>query len=274
MSLLNNDKMRFIVFEDSGLGDNLGIMANDLEFIDITSVLPEFPEKLHDMLTLDNVSLTLLDALYYENKVAKIKHIRLKAPLCVERYLWCYAENNRQKGIYLQALRGISGNQAVLHAPFVSGLNFIPHIVFVTNGLVRKMHPREAVKYIGGFTLLNLGVVAPVAGQKPLLRGLATQFESFSAAGPWLMMSTDCQRFFRNKALKVLRNGQHLAEIKLNGIVPKAAEVMAELSETMTLAPGDMLALPLHAAFESVAGDSITLHLEGFGSLKNIVGVS
>lgn len=274
MSLLNNNKMRFIVFEDFNLDDNLGVMANDLEFIDISNVLPEFPGKLHEMLALDNVSLALLDALYYENKVTKIKNVRLKAPLCLERYLWCYAENNRQKGVYLQALRGISGNQAVLHAPFVNGLNFIPHIVFTAKSLMRKIHPQEAVKHIGGFTLLNLGVVAPAPGQKAFLRGLATQFESFSAAGPWLMMCSDCQAFFRSKALKVLRNGQHLAEIKLNGIVPKAAEVLAELSESMTVTPGDMVALPLHSAFETVAGDSISLHLEGFGMLKNIVGVS
>lgn len=274
MGLLDKDKMRFIVFEDSNSGDNLGIMANDLEFIDITNVLPEFPEKLHDMLALDKVSLTLLDALYYEDKVTRIKSVRLKAPLCLEKYLWCYAENNCQKGVYLQALRGVSGNQSVLNAPFLDGLNFIPHIVFTTGGLMRKTQPREAIKNIIGFTLLNLGVVAPVADQKPLPRGLASQFENFSAAGPWLMMCTDCQAFFRKKTLKVLRNGQHLAEIKLNGIVSKAAEVMADLSKTMKVMPGDMLALPLHSAFEIVIGDTVSLQLESFGILKNIIGVS
>lgn len=274
MSVLNHDRMRLIVFEDTKLGHNLGIVANDLEFIDITNSLPEFPEKLHEIMALDNISFTLLDALFYENKVAKIKDVRLKAPLGQEKYLWLYAENNRQKGIYLQALHGVSGNQSVLHAPFVSGLNFIPHVIFTTKSVIRKMHPREVIKHIAGFTLLNLGVVAPVAGQKRILRGLATQFEGFSAAGPWLMLCNDCQGFFKNKVLQVVRNGQCLADIKLNGIVPKAAEVMAELSETLTITPGDMLALPLHAAFEIVAGDSLSLHLDGFGTLQNIVGVS
>ena len=273
MNVMINNGMRIIVFEDKKLCNNLGIAANDLEFIDITNNLPEFPEKLYDIMALDNMNLALLDALYYENKVAKIKDIRLKAPLCLEKYLWFYAENNRQKGAYLQAMRGITGHKTALCAPFANGLNFIPHVVFTTNSVMHKIHPREAIGHVAGFTLLNLGLVAPVPEQKSLLRGLATQFEGFSAAGPWLLLC-DCQSFLKGKALQVVRNGQHLAEIKLGRIVHKAAEVMSTLSETLTLTPGDMVALPLHSAFEVVAGDSLSLYLDGFGTLNNVVAVS
>lgn len=270
MGLLDN-KLRCIVFEDADCDDNLGVMINDYEFIDISSVLPEFPARLHGLLALDNVSPTLADALAYENMFNKIKDIRLKAPLCRERYLWCYSENSRQQGLYLQALRGISGGHAVLHAPCSQGLNFIPHIVFTTKGIPRKTRPREVLNRINAFTLLNLGAVTPTAEQKPSLRGLAVQWEGLSAAGPWLMLLDADQTFFSGKTLQILRNEQPLAAIRLNGILSKATEIWARLSESMTVAPGDMLALPLHGAFPIAGGDSVSLRLEGFGTLENVV---
>lgn len=270
MGLLNN-KLRCIVFEDANCDDNLGVMVNEREFIDISSTLPEFPTRLHGLLALDNVSLTLSDALIYEKKFNKIRDIRLQAPLCLERYLWCYAENRRQTGIYLQALRGISGNHSVLHAPCAHGLNFIPHIVFTTNGIKRKTHPQEALKRINAFTLLNQGVVTPTTEQKPLLRGLAGQCEGFSSAGPWLMLLDAYQAFFNGKVLQFLRNGQSLAEIRLDGILSKAAEILARLSEIMAIAPGDMVALPLHTTFAITNGDRVSLRLKGFGILENVV---
>lgn len=60
----------------------------------------------------------------------------------------------------------------------------------------RKTRPREALNRINAFTLLNLGVVAPTAEQKPSLRGLAVQWEGLSAAGPWLMLLDADQTFF------------------------------------------------------------------------------
>lgn len=272
MGLLNN-QLRCIVFADANCDDNLGVLVNDREFIDISSALPEFPAQLHRLLALDNVSLILADALTYENKFNKIAHIRLQAPLCRERYLWRYSENSSRSGIYLQALRGISGNHAVLQAPRAHGLNFIPHIIFTTNGIKRKTRPQAALKHINAFTLLNLGVVTPTAEQKVLLRGLAGQYEGFSAAGPGLMLLDTCQAFFNGKVLQVLRNGQTLAEIRLGGILAKAAEILTRLSESMAVAPGDMLALPLHKAFAITHDDSVSLRLEGFGRLENVVNI-
>ena len=206
--------MRLLTFEDNQSAQNAGVLVNECEFIDISRTLPEFPDKLQDIIAIEDVALKLKDALHYEDGFARLSYVRLTAPVCAERYLWLFAESQKQKGLYLHALRGIVGHNAVLPAPFGSGLNFIPHIIFMCG---KKMHDVTISQALGGmkaFTLMNLGIMAPDVSPNPVWRGLASQFERFSAAGPWLMLY-DSPAFFKNKSVNISRNGQVLAEIKL-----------------------------------------------------------
>lgn len=262
--------VRLLTFEDNQHMRNVGVLVNETEFIDISRALPEFPDKLADMIAIDDVAGKLKDALYYEDSFARLSYVRLTAPVCPERYLWLLAEGKTQKFLYLHAARGIVGHNAVLPAAFGSGLNFIPHIIFVCSKSVRQATAAQALGTLKGFTLMNLGLMTPEAAPNHAWRGLTAQFERFSAAGPWLMLY-DSPAFFKSKRVRVGRNDQTLAEVDLERLPFKAAEVAAGLSETLTLLPGDMLALPLYPAFEVVQGDRLTLSMNGFGILQNIV---
>lgn len=270
MNLLTNDCMRLIVFEDIKLSANLGVLANDREFFDITAILPEFPEKLHDIVALKNAKTILAEALYYEDMFFNIGSVKLKAPLCSERYLWLYAENNGRKGLCLQAVRGVLGHGDVLRTPFNAGFKFVPYVVFMADSIISKAAPKDVAENLRTFTLLNLGMA--VAGEDKVWSGMAGQFEGLSAAGPWLMLCKRCYDFFSGKTLDVIRNKQHIARINLGGITQKAAEVMAGISRALTVMPGDMLALPVYPAVEAALGDSLTLNVDGFGALHNVVG--
>lgn len=270
MSVITNNCMRIIVFEDTNLGINLGVLENELEFYDITSILPEFPEKLQDIMALEDVKASLADALHYEDFVLPINSVCLKAPLSTERYLWFYAENDNKKGLYLQASRGIVGHDHPLRAPFGNGLNFIPHVVFMAGDIIAGASVQDTLMRLDAFTLLTLGIAA--TGDLTW-RGLASQYEGCSAAGPWVMLCRNCHSFFGGKTLEVERNRRHLATIKLDGIALKAAEVMSKISETLTIMPGDMLALPVYPAFEANVGDSVNLRISGFGTLSNTIGM-
>lgn len=260
--------MRLIIFADDKLNHNIGVMDAGQDFADITELLPEFPEKLHQLLELDDTMALLKDALHYKHKTAVLGGVKLKAPLCLEKYLWFCSQNGAKKGLYLQALRGVKGPGEILRAPLEHELGMIPHIVFTAGGILSNANAAKAAKIFKGFTLLNLGVATPLTKTDQWL-GLASQLEGFSAAGPWLWLG-DCGAFLRGQFLELGHNG-HARAINLNGVWEQALAAAARLSHAVTITPGDMLAVPLCAMFKVNPGDSVALHLPGFGRLENAI---
>lgn len=256
------DNMRLILFTGDRDETGLGIMRGMREFINISENFPEYPEYLHNIISIKQLWDGLANALGYEKlPLQNLRGVKLCAPVCSMRLLWVLGANGK---LYLKSARGLKSHKDVLAPPASAELRMTACILFTVGCGGRDIAPGKALGCFTASTLLHLGV----DGSNTL--GLGLQQDGFTAAGPWLMpVSGNSAKPLR---ASVFLNGDLLANATLKSVYSTAGHVLSLLSHSQRIMPGDMLALPLAGAFAVNKGDKISTTVEGFGTLTNTIG--
>jgi 5-oxopent-3-ene-1,2,5-tricarboxylate decarboxylase / 2-hydroxyhepta-2,4-diene-1,7-dioate isomerase len=125
----------------------------------------------------------------------------------------------------------------------------------------------RALDCVFGYTIVN-DICEPHASvYRPAIRQRCR--DGFCAIGPWVIARDEVDAPDA-LGVRVLINGKHAAENTTANLVRPVARLIADVTEFMTLAAGDvLLAGVAENAPRARAGDRVRIEIDGIGALEN-----
>lgn len=130
-----------------------------------------------------------------------------------------------------------------------------------------RVSEADALSVIAGYTVCNDVSVPHASYYRPSLRFKCR--DSFLPIGPWIV---SVRHVPDPDALPitVTIDGQVVQRASTGGMLRPVARLIADVSEFMTLSPGDVLMLGVPAgAPRARVGQRVVIHIEGVGRLEN-----
>jgi len=137
----------------------------------------------------------------------------------------------------------------------------------VIGATAHRVAEREALDCVAGYTVVN-DICEPHASfHRPAIRQRCR--DGFCPIGPWVIAQHEVATPEALK-LRVLVNGKLASENTTANLIRPVARLIADVTEFMTLAAGDVLlaGVPENAP-RARAGDRVRIEIEGVGALEN-----
>ncbi len=142
-------------------------------------------------------------------------------------------------------------------------------LVAIIGEPTRNVRAEEALDYVSGYTIACDYAIREYLENyyRPNLR--VKNRDATTPLGPWIVDAADI-RDPQNLRLRTLVNDQQVQDGSTKDMVLDVAGLIAYLSQTMTLLPGDMImtGTPQGVHF-CAAGDEVICEIEGIGRLAN-----
>jgi 5-oxopent-3-ene-1,2,5-tricarboxylate decarboxylase/2-hydroxyhepta-2,4-diene-1,7-dioate isomerase len=151
--------------------------------------------------------------------------------------------------------------------PAVAAVEIGAALGIVIGTTVRGVSEQEALDCVAGYTVVN-DVCEPHASlHRPAIRERCR--DGFCPIGPWVIARHEMRSPDALK-LRVLVNGELAAENTTANLIRPVARLIADVTEFMTLSPGDVLlaGVPENSP-RAHAGDRVRVEIEGVGALEN-----
>ena len=133
----------------------------------------------------------------------------------------------------------------------------------------RRTHrvPREeALDFVLGYTCAN-DVTARDLLRRDVQVTRSKSFDTFCPLGPWIVTGLDVT----DVGLRCAVNGRIRQEGRTGDLVFPVDELIARISDVMTLEPGDVILTGTPGVGPLSVGDRVTVEIEGIGALENEV---
>lgn len=155
-------------------------------------------------------------------------------------------------------------------------------LVIVIGSEVKDAEPEQAIKAIFGYTAGNdiVGDVESyhkIAGEPPdqeetLLPTMLKTGDNFAIFGPYIYTGVDWRDRTRRLVVQNGSTGKYVEyEHTTSNLVYPPEKIVSDLSKILTLRPGDIIFTGTTAAPIAVAGDTVTVSVQGLGELMNVV---
>ncbi len=160
------------------------------------------------------------------------------------------------------------GQAIVLPDPSLSSrVDFEGELAVVISRRARKVSAQEAASCVLGYTCFN-DVTARDIQQQDGQWTRAKGFDTFAPLGPLVTDEVDPGGL----ALRTRVNGQLKQDSSTSQLIWSVPDLIAFISQAMTLMPGDVVATGTPAGVGPLrAGDVVDISVEGIGVLKNPV---
>jgi 2-keto-4-pentenoate hydratase/2-oxohepta-3-ene-1,7-dioic acid hydratase in catechol pathway len=220
-----------------------------------------------------------LGELVPDGRVIALADVRLVAPILPSKVIAVgrnYRDHAREMGnevpaspmIFLKPSTAVVGPGEPIRLPWQSEqVEHEAELAVVIGRLCRDVPAERAAEVIWGYTCAN-DVTARDLQRTDGQWGRAKGFDSFCPLGPWVMTDFNPQE----ASIDCRVNGELRQHGDLGDMVFDVPALIEAVSSVMTLLPGDVILTgtpagvgPLHA------GDSVTITIEGLGSLTNQV---
>jgi len=170
--------------------------------------------------------------------------------------------------IFLKPSSALNNPGGTIEYPSLSkNLHFEGELAIVIRKKARKVSVETAAEYVLGYTCANDITARDIQlhdGQ--WTRGKS--FDTFLPLGPYIETSLDPH----NVAIKLLLNGEVKQTSNTSNLIFKVPEMVAYVSQVMTLYPGDVILTGTPAGVGPMqVGDTVTVEIEGIGQLSNII---
>ncbi|MDN4608268.1 fumarylacetoacetate hydrolase family protein [Sporosarcina highlanderae] len=128
---------------------------------------------------------------------------------------------------------------------------------------------KNALTYVAGYTIVNDTSVPHDSVYRPAVQHRAR--DGFCSIGPWIINRHEVQNP-DDLTIRVFINEKLQQENSTSNLIRPIARLLADVTEFMTLSPGDVLlvGVPENAPLAQI-GDKIRIEIEGIGSLENFV---
>ncbi|RME64763.1 MAG: DUF2437 domain-containing protein [Caldilineae bacterium] len=201
-------------------------------------------------------------------------------PPCEPRKIICvgrnYAEHAAELGnevpeepaIFLKAPTTLIGPGEAIVLPSASErVDHEAELALVIGKRCRYLNAVDAHNIVLGYTCAN-DVTARDLQRKDVQWTRGKNFDTFCPVGPWLETTFNPS----NKTIRCLVNDEVRQESNTDKFIHPISAILAYVSNFMTLEPGDLVLTGTPAGVSPLqAGDSVTVEVEGLGSLTNPV---
>ncbi len=177
-------------------------------------------------------------------------------------------------GKFRNSLRG-SGEEIVLPAAHPDHVDYEAELALVIGTRTRNVPSEEALGHIAGVMPFNDVSARDLQMQNPLWTS-GKAIDTFAPCGPALV-TLDEAGDLANLTLRTRIDGERVQEGTTADLIFSPAELVAWLSRTMTLLPGDIVATGTPAGVGAAQGrflrdgNTVEIEIEGIGTLSNPV---
>ncbi|MEP7055853.1 MAG: fumarylacetoacetate hydrolase family protein [Actinomycetota bacterium] len=205
--------------------------------------------------------------------------VRLLAPIIPSKIVAMgrnYADHAREMGseppaspiIFMKPSTSVVGpRDAILRPAAVGQLDFEGELAVVIGRLARNVPAERALEVVLGYTCAN-DVTARDQQRADVQFTRAKGYDTFCPLGPWIETDLDPSDLSVTTSL----NGELRQKGRTSELVHSVPDVIAFISGVMTLLPGDVILTGTPAGVgPMVAGDEISVSVEGIGTLTNLV---
>ena len=126
-----------------------------------------------------------------------------------------------------------------------------------------------SMDYVAGYTIVNDVSVPHTSFFRPAVQHKCR--DGFCPIGPWII-DRDELKNPDDVTIRVYINNELKQENSTNNLIRPVARLLVDVTEFMTLSPGDVLlvGVPENAPLAST-GDKVRIEIEGVGSLENVL---
>lgn len=207
-----------------------------------------------------------------------LEEVRLLSP-CMPSKVVCVGTNYKTvlaaKGqaapaepvIFLKPSSAVIGPGESICCPHgIEKLGYEAELAAVIKDKVKNVPREEALDHVLGYTVANDITAKDFMTGGPWTKGKC--FDTFLPLGPYIVTGLDPN----NLAIKAWLNGQVTQDACTADMVFKVADIIAYISQIMTMYPGDVICTgtPPGAGFIK-PGDVVEVGVEGIGVLRNPV---
>ncbi len=170
--------------------------------------------------------------------------------------------------LFLKAPSSVIGpGEPILLPPQSAEVHHEAELAVVLGHRCRDLAPQEAAGVILGYTCAN-DVTARDLQRRDGQWARAKSFDTFCPLGPWIETDLDPT----DVAVRCWVNGELRQEGRTAQMVFPVLELVAYVSQMMTLEPGDVILTGTPAGVGPLqAGDRVVVEVEGIGRLENPV---
>jgi acylpyruvate hydrolase len=168
-----------------------------------------------------------------------------------------------------------SGQDIVLPGAHAEYVDYEAELALVIGRPTRNVDAKDALAHIAGAMPFNDVSARDLQLQNPLWTS-GKAIDTFAPCGPALVTLDEIEDL-QSLGLRTRVNGQLLQEGNTANLVFGPAELVAWLSRTMTLLPGDIIATGTPAGVGAAQGrflrdgDTVEVEIDGLGTLVNLV---
>ncbi len=155
----------------------------------------------------------------------------------------------------------------IIYPEMANRIDYEAELAFVVKHTCKDISVAEADDYILGYCCFN-DVTARDLQRADGQWTRAKSFDSFAPFGPTIVSDVDTS----NLKIQLFQNGEKMQDSTTAKMIFSPAELLAFISEVMTLKPGDLIATGTPPGVGAMKpGDEVEVRIEDIGSLKNRV---
>ncbi len=155
----------------------------------------------------------------------------------------------------------------IIYPKMANRIDYEAELAFVVKHTCKDISVAEADDYILGYCCFN-DVTARDLQRADGQWTRAKSFDSFAPFGPTIVSDVDTS----NLKIQLFQNGEKMQDSTTAKMIFSPAELLAFISEVMTLKPGDLIATGTPPGVGAMKpGDEVEVRIEDIGSLKNRV---
>ena len=225
----------------------------------------------------------LASPVQYTGERVNLADVRLLAPVIPRSKVACigknYADHAAEMGgpapaepiVFLKPNTSVIGpGEQIVRPVETELLHYEGELAVVIGRICRRVPVDRAAEVVFGYTIANDVTCRDLQnkdGQWTRSKG----FDTFCPLGPWIVTHLSLDEAGRLD-LRTSVNGQVRQDANTSLMLHGVAELVAYVSAAMTLLPGDVLLTGTPAGIgEIVPGDSVSVEIEGIGTLTNPV---
>ncbi len=249
------------------------------------------PESMLEFLTLGAPALKMMQALINSgNFRIELKQVKLNAPVPKpEKFLGIslnYADHITETGreqpeypsFFTKQSSCIIGNGDTIYQPKVSDkLDYEGELAFVIGKRCRHVPVNKAHQVIAGFTIANDISVRDWQMHSPTMM-IGKSFDTAGPIGPWIVTADELADP-HHLSIKTWVDDDLRQNANTNEMLFNCYEMIAYLSQAMTLNPGDIITtgtpsgvgVKMKPRGYLKPGQTVKVEIEGIGALTNIV---
>jgi acylpyruvate hydrolase len=281
--------MRFCSFASDGV---LGIAAeNQGVWRGLTEDAQDFPGELGDLVK-TGADLAALGRRLAAAPEIDLSAVDLRPPVARPGKIICiglnYIDHSTEIGfekpayptVFARYSTSLTGAGAALRHPKVSRqFDYEGEAAVIIGKGGRDIARADALSHVLGYSLFNDASVRDYQFKSPQWT-VGKNFDATGAFGPWLVTADELPPGAKGLTLTTRLNGVVVQQASTDDMIFDVAELIALLSEAMTLEPGDVIVSGTPAGVGMArkpplfmkVGDVCEVEVEGIGLLRNTVG--